>query len=69
MKNKVILVSNNDPELYKTLVKDLSEKKLIDDFQIKQFNAFGLNSYQSMIKIYPDNLIYVNLKKEYIPLV
>lgn len=64
MNKNIILISNNDPQLYNLLVKDLLEKNIMDNFQIKQFSAFGLNTYSNMMKIYPDDIIYVNFKKE-----
>ena len=64
MNNNIILISNNDPELYQTLVDTLYKNNIKDKYQLKQFNAFGLSTYSSMMKIYPNEIIYVNFKKE-----
>ncbi|MBN2545014.1 MAG: 4Fe-4S binding protein [Spirochaetes bacterium] len=60
MNNNVILVSNNSPHLYDKFQKLLTEKNLINKYQLKKFNTFGLNTYTSIIKIYPDKIIYVD---------
>ncbi len=60
MNMNVILISDNSPVLYDKMQKALTEKNLIDKYQIKKYNTFGLNTYSSIIKIYPDDIKYIN---------
>ncbi len=64
MNNNVIFISNNDSELYNTLIKELKEKGIRDKYQVKLMNTFGLKTYSSIIFIYPDNIRYINIKKD-----
>src|SRR4030042_2402349 len=63
MNENVILISDNSPVLYDKLQKVLTEKNLINKYQLKKYNTFGLKTYSSIIKIYPDNIKYVNVSE------
>lgn len=64
MPEKIIFVSNNTPEVYETFQKILTEKGLIEKYQIKKINTFPLDKNSSLIKIYPDNVIYTNIEEK-----
>lgn len=64
MKKNVILVSDNNQDIFQELEKELRNKNIEDNYQIKLFNAFGLNSYSSIMHVFPENIKYVNFTKK-----
>ena len=64
MSNNYIFISNNDDELYNLFVNELRSKNIKENYNIRLINSFGLHSISSMIYIYPENIRYVNFKKQ-----
>ncbi len=65
--NNYIFINNNDKDIYNTLVNELRNKNIKENYHVRQIDTFGLNTFSSNIYIYPDNVRYVNIKKEDIP--
>ncbi len=64
MNNNYIFISNNDEELYNLFVNELRNKNIKENYNIRLMSTFGLNTYSSIMYIYPENIRYVNFKKE-----
>ena len=65
---KIILVSDNDPALFDALTRELRKRDLWNTWQVKKSAMFGVHTYASIIKIFPGDIIYINLTVEDIPL-
>jgi NADH:ubiquinone oxidoreductase subunit F (NADH-binding) len=59
-KTRVIFISDNDPALYDALVMALQEKDLYDVYRVRKINIFGLSTYSSLMRVFPDNIMYAN---------
>ena len=46
------------------LVSRLKDKGIKAENHIKKINIFGLDSYQTIIKVLPENVVYVNIKED-----
>ena len=65
---KIILVgSRKDNDIYNSLIKELREKSIYDQYEIKQMHIFGLYTHSSIIKVFPDNIVYVDITQDDIP--
>jgi NADP-reducing hydrogenase subunit HndC len=67
MDKRIIFISNNDNLLFQEFSKEVEHNNLTDNIQLKYFNTFGLNSFNSIVHIYPDNIKYVNINLTDIP--
>jgi NADH:ubiquinone oxidoreductase subunit F (NADH-binding) len=65
--NSYIFISNNDEELYNLFINELRSKNIKENYNVRLMNTFGLYSYSSNMYIYPENIRYVNFKKDDIP--
>jgi len=54
-------------KIYEFLKKNLTDKKNDINYHIKKTNIFGLNSYKTIMKVYPDNVLYVDVTEKEIP--
>lgn len=53
---------NNPGLLYDAIVKSLIDRGVKDKFEVKKINIFGLDSNTSIIKVFPSNTVYANIK-------
>lgn len=62
--DKLIFVSAKNPELFDAIFKEVINRNLKTHCHVRHLYAFGLDTYSSIIKIYPDDVIYTNIKVE-----
>ena len=54
----------DQPQIYDSLYKALNEHGLRESHQIRKINISGLSTYSSIIKVFPENITYVNLQTD-----
>lgn len=57
---RTIFISNNDPALHDALVTALRDKELQDTCRVRKINIFGLSTYSSLMKVFPENVMFAN---------
>ena len=53
--------------IFDYLKKELPKHKIPFEYKVNKINIFGLNTYRTIIKIFPDNIVYVNVALDDVP--
>lgn len=57
---RTIFISDNDPVLHDALVTALRDRNLQETTRVRKTSIFGLSTYSSLMKVFPENVMFAN---------